>query len=201
MPGSAPRGGDANNALTLMLTCSQQSVPKVAYVFDEDVDIYDPDRVQWAFAFRDNPERGTTILPRQNANALDPSLTTFTPPFHVSKIGFDCTIPLDKEVHRWAYAVAEMVPPLDQSRPSEMSEEDLAGDMERFIKERPRAWIEIVKNYAGQPYPVLYRAFGRLRPRLGRLVDEAPYFPYVLLDKEMIHGKTAEEFMKENGSQ
>ncbi len=193
-----PRGGgDANNALALMLTASRQWVPKIAYVFDEDVDIYDPDRVQWAFTFRYNPETGTTLLPRQNANALDPSLTTSKPPFHVTKVGFDCTIPLEHKDRRWTYDVALMTPPLEiPADTTALSEEEVAKRMEAFIREAPRSWHDIVKQFAGQSYRVVYRAFGQLRPRLGRLADEAPYFPYVLSDEEVIHGKTAADWSK-----
>ena len=41
-------GGDAKKALTIMLSGTRQWMPKIAYVFDEDVDIYDDERVKWA---------------------------------------------------------------------------------------------------------------------------------------------------------
>lgn len=54
-----------------------------------------------------------------------------------------------------------------------MTEGELTSDMEALIGEAPRTWKEILQNYNGQPYPVVYRAFSNLRPRLGRC-DDAP---------------------------
>lgn len=49
--------------------------------------------------------------------------------------------------------------------------------MTDFIKAAPRSWREILVEYHGQPYPVIYRAFGNIRHLLGRLNDE-PWFRY-----------------------
>ncbi len=45
-------GGDAKQALAIMLAGSRQWMPKTAYVFDEDIDIYNDERVKWAQAWR-----------------------------------------------------------------------------------------------------------------------------------------------------
>ena len=47
--------GDSKQALGVMLTCSKQGLPKIAMVFDEDVDIWDDNAVQCAMAFRYMP--------------------------------------------------------------------------------------------------------------------------------------------------
>jgi 2,5-furandicarboxylate decarboxylase 1 len=47
------------------------------------------------------------------------------------------------------------------------------------IAAQPRAWHEILKQYHGQPYPVLYRAFGNLRHKLGR-TNDPPWYRYTL---------------------
>jgi 2,5-furandicarboxylate decarboxylase 1 len=60
-----------------------------------------------------------------------------------------------------------------------MTEEALTKDMEAFIGAKPRAWHDILKQYHGQPYPVLYRAFGNLRHRLGR-TNDPPWYRYTL---------------------
>jgi 4-hydroxy-3-polyprenylbenzoate decarboxylase len=39
-----------------MLTCSKQGLPKIAMVFDEDVDIWDDNRIAQAMAFRYMPD-------------------------------------------------------------------------------------------------------------------------------------------------
>jgi 4-hydroxy-3-polyprenylbenzoate decarboxylase len=63
-----------------------------------------------------------------------------------------------------------------------MSEDALTKDMEAFIAAQPRSWYEILKNYHGQPYPVLYRAFGNLRHKLGR-ANDPPWYRYTISDR------------------
>ena len=46
-----------------MLGSSKMAIPKIAYVFDEDVDIWDDNQVKWALAFRFDPIRDTVIIP------------------------------------------------------------------------------------------------------------------------------------------
>jgi hypothetical protein len=65
---------------------------------------------------------------------------------------------------------------------------DKAGLLTRYSDEkRPRTWKDIVEHFAGQPYPVLYRAFGRLRPRLGRIADERPRYPCTFADTDFVY--------------
>jgi hypothetical protein len=71
-------------------------------------------------------------------------------------------------------------PPLDDAA--------LAERMTAFIAEKPRTWYEILQRFAGQPYRRLYRAFGRLRPKLGRREDLAPGYPYTFADSEFARG-------------
>jgi 4-hydroxy-3-polyprenylbenzoate decarboxylase len=182
-------GGDAKQALGLMLTGSRQWMPKVAYVFDEDVDIYNEERVKWAQAWRYNPERGTMIMPEQNMLPLDPSLGTDHPPVNISKVGYDCTIPLVGHVDRFAYAAALVSEPIKQpAKVTVRSEADLVKEMGDFIRQKPRTWLEILEHFAGQPYPVVYRAFGQLRPKLGRMADDRPNYPYTFSDTDFVYG-------------
>ncbi len=85
--------GDAKQALSVMLGSSKMAIPKVAYVFDEDVDIWDDHQVKWALAFRFDPIRDTVIIPCMNTMTVDPMIAKDDPPATISKIGFDCTIP------------------------------------------------------------------------------------------------------------
>lgn len=181
-------GGDAKQALALMLAGSRQWMPKIAYVFDEDVDIYNDERVKWAQAWRFNPEKGTMIVPQLNMLPLDPSLGTDHPPVNISKAGFDCTIPLVGHVDPFAYAAATVSEPLEQpAKVNVKSEADVAKEMEQLIRNKPRTWHEILEHFAGQPYPIVYRAFGQLRPRLGRLADERPTYPYTFSDTDLVY--------------
>jgi len=184
-----PRGGgDAKQALAVMLTCSKQGLPKIAMVFDEDIDIWDDDQVKWAMAFRFMPDRDTLIIPQCNTMSVDPKIADVDHPFSASKIGWDCTIPL---VGNWDPHNFDRCLEADLGAPpatvTPMTEAQLSADMEAFIKAAPRAWKDILERYLGQPYPTIYRAFGSLRHRLGR-ADNAPWYGYTFSDHEFAFG-------------
>jgi 2,5-furandicarboxylate decarboxylase 1 len=177
-------GGDAKQSLGIMLTCCKQGLPKIAMVFDADVDIWDDDRIAQCPAFRYMPDRETVIIPQCNTMTTDPMVGSDTPPIYASTSGLDCTIPL---VGNWVCASVDwsaacsLGDPPAQLKP--MSEDDMVVDMTAFIKAAPRSWKEILQQYHGQPYSVIYRAFGRLRQQLGRARD-SPWFRYTFCDHD-----------------
>jgi 4-hydroxy-3-polyprenylbenzoate decarboxylase len=180
-------GGDAKQALAVMLTGSHQQFPKVAYVFDEDIDIYDEEQVKWAQAFRYNPGTGTLLIPGQNINPLDPSITMKSLPVSITKIGLDCTMPLGQDNAKFERAV--ITPRIGQPAAVEpLSEDEIEAKLRELIQQSPRSWREIVTYFAGQPYQRVYRAFGRLRPQLGRVADQGPDYPYTFAGTEFVHG-------------
>ena len=63
---------------------------KIVTVVDEDIDITDPVRVEWAMMTRWQPDRDTLILSQQRGSSLDPSRYNDG---NTSKIGYDATIP------------------------------------------------------------------------------------------------------------
>jgi 2,5-furandicarboxylate decarboxylase 1 len=66
---------------------------KHAFVFDDDIDIFDEREVLLAVATRFQADRGLVLLPGMNGSPLDPS----APERNVTaKAGFDCTKPLGK---------------------------------------------------------------------------------------------------------
>lgn len=66
---------------------------KMVTIVDEDIDITDPVRVEWAMVTRWQPDRDTVILSNQKGSSLDPSRNEDTT---TAKVGFDATISLDK---------------------------------------------------------------------------------------------------------
>jgi 2,5-furandicarboxylate decarboxylase 1 len=181
-------GGDAKQALAIMLTCSKQGLPKIAMVFDEDVDIWNDSRIKWAMAFRYMPHRDTLIIPDCNTMTVDPKVGSDVPPINASKIGLDCTIPLVGDWDRSSFdisAVVDLGDPPTNITP--MTEEQLTEDMAAFIRAAPRAWKEIVQKYHGQPYAIIYRAFGNLRHQLGR-TNDAPWYRYTFCDHDFAFG-------------
>ncbi len=184
-------GGDAKQALSIMLSCSRQWFPKLAYVFDEDVDIFDDDRVKWAMAWRYAPAKDTLIIPELNVLPLDPLGRTDKPPVFMSKVGFDCTIPVVGDYDLESFKACTITEPLGDvpSDVTALSEEELTRRMEAFIQAAPRTWLEILKAFHGQPNPLLYRAFGNLRGKLGRVADRRPEYPYTFADTWFVYEK------------
>ena len=176
-----------------MLTCSKQGLPKIAMAFDDDVDIWDDDRIGQRMAFRYMPDRDTIIIPQCNTMTTDPSVGSDTPPIYASKIGLDCTIPLvgkwDRSSFDWSDPcdlgpVPANVVPLDQDA--------LVADMTAFIKQVLRApGGRSLKKYHGQPYKPIYRAFSRMRHQLGRAGDD-PWFRYTFSDRDFAFELPAE---------
>jgi 4-hydroxy-3-polyprenylbenzoate decarboxylase len=113
----------------------------------------------------------------QNTMPLDPSLKQTKPPFSVTKIGFDCTIGPDAIQADYEACVVTEPVALPQSVPN-LSEAQLTEEMSDFIREVPRTWQQVLERFAGQPYPLVYRTFGQLRPKLGRMANASPNFPY-----------------------
>ena len=62
---------------------------KIVTVVDEDIDITDPVRVEWAMMTRWQPDKDTVILSDQRGSSLDPSRYDDG---RTSKIGYDATI-------------------------------------------------------------------------------------------------------------
>ena len=58
-------------------------------VVDEDIDIGNPVRVEWAMVTRWQPDKDTIILSNQKGSSLDPSRNADGT---TSKVGFDATI-------------------------------------------------------------------------------------------------------------
>ncbi len=65
---------------------------KHVFVVDDDIDIYNPNEIEWAMATRFQGDRDLVILDKEQGSSLDPSAQ---PETHLTtKIGFDLTRPL-----------------------------------------------------------------------------------------------------------
>lgn len=183
-----PRGaGDAKQALGIMLTCSKQALPKIAMVFNEDVDIWDDNAVLAAMAFRYMPHRDTVTIPAANTMTVDPGINDMMDPAGTaSKIGMDCTIAIGPGFRADSFTQSRAA--VFEDPPEgvvQMSEDELTADMKRFIEAEPRTWRDIYTHYNGQNYQVMLRAFGNLRHNLGR-VNSPPLYPYTISDSPFV---------------
>lgn len=185
-------GGDGMQALAVMLSCSRLALPKIAMVFDEDVDIWNDQAILWAMAFRYMPHRDTLVIPGGNTMTVDPTVGSDTPPISASKLGLDCTIPIvgGFDPHSFdSSTICDLgdIPP----QVKVLTLDELTKDMEALIKSKPCSWKEILQKYHGQPYANIYHAFGSLRHRLGR-ADDSPWFRYTFLDKDFASANKGE---------
>jgi 2,5-furandicarboxylate decarboxylase 1 len=68
---------------------------KHVVVVDEDIDIYNPNDVEWAIATRFQADKGAVIKPKEKGSSLDPSSNLQTR--ETTKVGIDATIPADRK--------------------------------------------------------------------------------------------------------
>ena len=88
--------GDGKNAIMAALTGGGGAIKHVVIV-DDDIDVFDPNAVEWAIATRVQADKDVLIVSGARAKPLDPSI----PPVAVgtvpttAKMGIDATIPDD----------------------------------------------------------------------------------------------------------
>ncbi len=68
---------------------------KHVVVVDEDIDIHNPNEIEWAFATRFQGDKDMVIKPKVKGSSLDPSSNLETR--ETCKIGFDLTIPAGRD--------------------------------------------------------------------------------------------------------
>ena len=80
--------GDGKRAIQAALDGHRSM--KMVTIVDEDIDITDPVRVEWAMMTRWQPDSDSIILSNQKGSSLDPSRLNDG---NTAKIGIDATIP------------------------------------------------------------------------------------------------------------
>ena len=68
---------------------------KHVVVVDDDIDIYNPNDVEWAIATRFQADKNIVIKPKEKGSSLDPSSNLQTR--ETAKVGIDATIPSDRK--------------------------------------------------------------------------------------------------------
>ena len=68
---------------------------KHVFVVDDDIDIHDPNQIEWAMATRFQGDKDMLVLENQKGSSLDPSSNLETR--ETTKIGCDLTIPFDRD--------------------------------------------------------------------------------------------------------
>jgi UbiD family decarboxylase len=73
---------------------------KHVIVVDEDVDIYDPNALEWALATRFQADKDTVMLTNQPGSSLDPSGDHSGKKTMTTKVGLDATIPAEVDPNK-----------------------------------------------------------------------------------------------------
>jgi 2,5-furandicarboxylate decarboxylase 1 len=88
------RPGEGKNAVLALLSVGQV---KLVIVTDDDIDIFNPDELDWALAFRVQADQDVITLSGGRGKHLDPSVKAWTLPRDsmptTAKMGIDATIP------------------------------------------------------------------------------------------------------------
>jgi len=92
--------GDAKNALTAAFSAHPSL--KHAVVVDADIDIFNPNTVEWAIATRFQANEDMLLIPNARGSTLDPSADQETGA--TTKVGIDATRPLTKPQEKFELA-------------------------------------------------------------------------------------------------
>jgi 2,5-furandicarboxylate decarboxylase 1 len=94
--------GEARHAILTTIASSQR--PKLVVVVDPDIDVRNPDQVEWAIAFRSQPARDVIIVDDLPGGTLDPSIDGSIPLNRRtgSAMGIDATFPFGADEQKAA---------------------------------------------------------------------------------------------------
>src|SRR4051812_6186367 len=164
--------GDGKNALLAALSVMDL---KHVVVVDDDIDINDPNDVEWAIATRVQGDRDIVIVPGARAKPLDPSLLQGAGVVPIgTKVGIDATIPehIPKEHYeRITYAYADTAKIGDyvkgkQDKAGESGDlkdvEALAAEILAAIDKSPLYYTEIADRFSNYTFNTIARALGHL---------------------------------------
>jgi len=87
---------DSQPRMAIMAALSLPDGIKHVFVFDEDVDIFDEDEVQWAIDTRSDWAKDLIVVPNLHASNLEPTTTGHG---LGTRAGIDCTIPCHPAVY------------------------------------------------------------------------------------------------------
>lgn len=96
---SIEKGSDGESKNAILAAFAAQPSLKIVTVVDSDIDIDNPEEVEWAVVTRLQPSRGIVIIRDTQLHILDPA----SPGGFGDKLGIDATVPI-KERHKYRRA-------------------------------------------------------------------------------------------------
>ena len=104
--------GEARNAIAAVFGSSAEA--KHVFAFDDDIDVFSDEQVDWALATRFQGDRDLIVASGFRAVPLDPSLGGARTG---AKVGFDCTIPFGKRsALEWSVPMPPHLPAADAAQ-------------------------------------------------------------------------------------
>jgi 2,5-furandicarboxylate decarboxylase 1 len=149
--------GEARNAIAAVFGSTADV--KHVFVFDEDIDVFDEEQIDWAFATRFQADRDLVVGSGYRVVPLDPSLEGRRVG---GKVGFDCTVPFGKKT---SFEFTIPTPP-------EMPKRDQAS-VEAVLAKGPATYLDLMAASGSRDGRDLVRELGKLyqQKRLERLPD------------------------------
>jgi 3-polyprenyl-4-hydroxybenzoate decarboxylase len=150
--------GEAHNAIAAVF--ASVADVKHVFVFDEDIDIFNDDQVDWAFATRFQADRDLVLGAGYRAVPIDPSLQGSRTG---AKLAFDCTKPFGK-AGAFEFTVAA---------PPQMPVRSKQQNVEAVLQAGPASYIEIMAALGTRDGRELLTSLDKLyaEGRLSRLED------------------------------
>ncbi|MGQ9584416.1 MAG: hypothetical protein ACUVXG_03340 [Anaerolineae bacterium] len=172
--------GAGKNAIVALMNVG---IVKHIVVTDEDINVFDPQEVEWAIATRVQAEKDVIIIPGMaRAKPLDPVLPPGMDPMLIARLGIDATMP--ENVPRSRYEriryphfeetsledfVREVLPAPGEAEPLESGPEALADEiLECLRRTQPLYYMDILDRFADRPHRAVVQAMSLLCER-GRL--------------------------------
>ena len=164
--------GEGKNALLAALSVMDL---KHVVVVDDDIDVFDPTKVEWAIATRVQGDKDVMVVSNARAKPLDPSLPQGYGVVPTgAKIGIDATIPegIPREYYeRITYAYADRAKITDYVN-GKSDAAGLAGDetevavlaekILQMIAKEPLYYTDIAERFSAYDFRTVARALGHL---------------------------------------
>ena len=167
------QAGEGKNALLAALSVMDL---KHVVVVDDDIDIFDPNDVEWAIATRVQGDRDIVVVTEARGKPLDPSLKSMPPGIvpTTAKVGIDATIsegiPRER-FERISYAYADTAKVDDYLKgkadaPGKLGDEAavaaLADKIATLIAKEPVYYTDIAEHFRDYAFGTVARAIGHL---------------------------------------
>jgi len=148
--------GESRNALVAVF--GSKADAKHVFVFDDDIDVFSDEQVDWALATRFQADRDLIVASGFRTVPLDPSLEGMRTG---AKVGFDCTIPFGKKTS------FEWTVPAPPARLQGKRHDSVAS----ALAEQPASFLELVNALGSNDGREIVRELGALysADRLARL--------------------------------